>query len=480
MSRKKKDKPVIELKIESIAFEGMAIGRKDNLVYFVRNAVPGDVVKVRALRKRKGYVKTQLLEIIEKSPNHIEPKCEHFGVCGGCSWQILGYEDQMRWKKQHVQDAFERIGKVEYAALYDVLPSPNIYNYRNKMEFSFGASRWLEEDEITSGQEIPCKDFALGLHIPGRYDKILDIKECHIQPSLGNEILKIVRNKSLKLALTAYHHKEHTGFLRNLVLRFSESFDNLMAIIITQTPSSENEYTFIKWFLNELPALFANINSAIHAINDSLSPVATGEIATIAGEEYLKEMILDVAFKISPFSFFQTNSLQLNKFIKKIIETAGLNEEMTVWDLYCGTGSITLPAARKVKKIYGFEMVESSIADAKSNAEFNQIDNAEFHCEDLHAKDIAGTLSKFEKPDLIFIDPPRAGMHNNLINLLRTVECPEIVYVSCNPATQARDCAVLAEKYKVKSLQPVDMFPHTYHVENIALLELKGEQNTDG
>lgn len=477
MSRKKKDKPVVELRIESIAFEGMAIGRKDNLVYFVKHAVPGDLVKVRALRKRKGYVQTQLLEIIEKSPNHITPKCEHFGVCGGCSWQILSYEDQLHWKKRHVQDSFERIGKVDYGILHDVLPSPNIFNYRNKMEFSFGASRWLEESEINAEDEIANKNFALGLHIPGRYDKILDIKECHIQPSIGNEILQTVKNKSLELRLSAYHQKEHTGFLRNLVLRFSESFSNVMLIIITQTPSSKNEETFVKWILNELSDLFPNISSTIHAINNTLSPVAIGKIAAIKGEEFLKEKILDVTYKISPFSFFQTNSLQLNKFINKIIETARLNKEMTVWDLYCGTGSITLPAAHKVKKIYGFEMVESSIADAKSNANFNQITNADFHCEDLHAKDIEETLNQFEKPDLIFIDPPRAGMHKNLIKLLNKIECPKIVYVSCNPATQARDCAALSEKYEIKSLQPVDMFPQTYHVENIALLEFKNKHS---
>ncbi len=473
MSRKKKDKPLLELKIETIAFEGLAIARKDNLVYFVKNAIPGDLVQVHALRKRKGYVKTQLLEILEPSSDRITPQCKYFGVCGGCSWQMLSYQNQLQWKKRHVEDAFTRIGKINFGIIYAPLPSPKIFNYRNKMEFSFGVSRWLEENEIESGNEISNKNFALGLHIPGRFDKILDINECHIQPTIGNDILNTVRAKVLSLGLSSYHQKEHTGFLRNLILRYSEAFNNLMLILITQTPQSENEKEFIDWFLTYLPKKFPLINSAIHAVNDSLSPVATGKINKVTGNDYLKENILDVTFKISPFSFFQTNSLQLNQFIGKIIDTAELKKNMTVWDLYCGTGSITLPAAGRVNKIYGFELVESSILDAKANAAYNQINNVEFHSEDLHAKDISEKLKQFTKPDLIFIDPPRAGMHKNLIKLLKTLRCPKIVYVSCNPATQARDCAELSEIYDVQSLQPVDMFPHTYHVENIAMLKLK-------
>jgi 23S rRNA (uracil1939-C5)-methyltransferase len=473
MSRKKKEKPVLELEIESIAFEGQAIARKDNLVYFVKHAVPGDIVKVRALRKRKGYVTTQLLEVVRKSDVRIEPKCRYYGVCGGCSWQNLTYDDQLSWKKCHVKDAFERIGKVEYGILHDVLPSPKVFNYRNKMEFSFSASRWLEDSEITGGNEIINKDFAFGLHIPGRYDKILDIKECHIQIESGNEILNVFRDKALSLGLSAYHQKEHKGFLRNLVLRSSEIYSQMMLILITQSASSENEKEFIRWFLNDIRLQFPFISSLIYAVNDTFSPVAAGEIVDVVGDDFLREKILDVEFKISPFSFFQTNSLQLNQFIGKIIDTASLDDDSVVWDLYCGTGSITLPAAKRVKEIYGFEMVESSIADAKVNAEYNAIVNAEFKVMDLHSKDVTAALDNYGKPGMIFIDPPRAGMHKNLVNLLLTLEVPEIVYVSCNPATQARDCALLADKYNIESLQPVDMFPHTYHIENIALLKLK-------
>ncbi len=473
MSRKKKEKPIVELEIESIAFEGQALARKENLVYFVKYAVPGDVVKVRALRKRKGYVKTQLLEVLKKSEIRIEPKCRYFGVCGGCSWQNLDYSVQLSWKKRHVKDAFERIGKVEYGILYDVLASPKVFNYRNKMEFSFGASRWLEDREISEGAEIKNKDFAFGLHIPGRYDKILDIEECHIQPESGNEILNVFRDKALSLGLSAYHQREHTGFLRNLVLRSSELHGQMMVILITQTPTSDKENEFINWYLNDVQKLFPFISSLIYAVNDTVSPVASGEIKTVKGDDYLSERILDVEFKISPFSFFQTNPLQLNQFIGKIIDTASLKSDITVWDLYCGTGSITLPASKRVKKIYGFEMVESSIMDAKANAKFNNISNAEFTAMDLHSKDVENLLAGFEKPDMIFIDPPRAGMHKNLVQLLRMLEVPEIVYVSCNPSTQARDCSLLADKYTIESLQPVDMFPHTYHIENIALLKLK-------
>jgi 23S rRNA (uracil1939-C5)-methyltransferase len=246
-----------------------------------------------------------------------------------------------------------------------------------------------------------------------------------------------------------------------------------MLILITQSASSENEKEFIRWFLNDIRLQFPFISSLIYAVNDTFSPVAAGEIVDVVGDDFLREKILDVEFKISPFSFFQTNSLQLNQFIGKIIDTASLDDDSVVWDLYCGTGSITLPAAKRVKEIYGFEMVESSIADAKVNAEYNAIVNAEFKVMDLHSKDVTAALDNYGKPGMIFIDPPRAGMHKNLVNLLLTLEVPEIVYVSCNPATQARDCALLADKYNIESLQPVDMFPHTYHIENIALLKLK-------
>ena len=477
MPRKKKNKPVIQLTVESIAFEGMALARKDNLVYFVKYAVPGDVVLVRVLRKRKGYVITQLLEVLEASPLRQEAKCSYFGVCGGCSWQNLPYNEQLNWKKQHVQDAFDRIGKIEYEELRDTLASPDIFNYRNKMEFSFGASRWLTDEEINTDTEIQNKNFALGLHIPGRFDKILDINLCYLQNDTGNEILATVKQKALELELTAYHQRDHSGFLRNLIIRSSDAYRELMLILITQTAQTETEKEFTEWFLNDVPKLFPTVASVVYAVNDTLSPVAQGTIKKIKGREYIKEKILDVDFKISPFSFFQTNSRQLNQFIGTILERAKLNSEMTVWDLYCGTGSITLPAARHVKKIYGFELVESSIADAKTNARMNEIENVEFHCLDLHAKDIEDTMEQFEKPDLIFIDPPRAGMHKNLVELIKKINCKTIVYVSCNPATQARDCDLLRENYKVVSLQPVDMFPQTYHVENIALLKSK---NSDG
>ncbi len=476
MPRKKKNKPVVDLKIESIAFEGMALARKDNLVYFVKYAVPGDLVRVRALRKRKGYVITQLLEVLEESPLRQKAKCEYFGVCGGCSWQNLPYDEQLKWKKQHVTDAFERIGKINFNKIYDTLASPKIYNYRNKMEFSFGASRWLTESEISNNnnnKDIENKNFALGLHIPGRFDKILDINQCHIQTETGNKILTKIKEKALQFKLTAYHQKEHTGFLRNLIIRSSEAYHQLMIILITQSPETEKEKEFTEWFLNDIPVAIPEAASVIHAVNDTLSPVAQGEIKQFRGTEFIQEKILDVDFKISPFSFFQTNPLQLNQFIGAILDTANLDKNMTVWDLYCGTGSITLPAARRVKQIYSFELAESSIKDAQTNASLNNIKNAEFHCLDLHAKNIGETLNQFESPDLIFIDPPRAGMHKNLVELINNINCKTIVYVSCNPATQARDCALLNDKYNVVTLQPVDMFPHTYHVENIALLQLK-------
>jgi len=472
-ARRNKEKPIIELEIEAIGFEGVAIARKENLVYFVKHAVPGDIVKVRALRKRSNHVQTQLLEVIRPSELRIDPICRHYGVCGGCSWQNLTYSQQLQWKTQHVKDAFDRIGKIEYKKLLPILGSPKQFNYRNKMEFSFGASRWLEEFEINSIDEIESKNFALGLHIPGRYDKILSIDKCHLHLELCNQILDAVRNKSISLNLSAYHQRLHTGFLRNLVFRTSDEYSQLMTILITKSPEIEDENELIEWLFNDFQKEFPQITTIIHAVNDTVSPVAKGEISEIIGTPYITERVMDVDFRISPFSFFQTNSGQLSQFIGRILETAELNENHIVWDLYCGTGSITLPAARKVRKITGIELVESSIIDAKQNTQLNDINYAEFICSDLHTKDIPELLNKLEKPDLVFIDPPRAGMHKNLINHLLTLSIPRMVYVSCNPATQARDCSLLSEKYELSSLQPVDMFPQTYHVENIALLNLK-------
>lgn len=467
---------IVLLDIEAIGFQGISIARKDGLVYFVKGAVPGDKVNALIRKKKKNHIECELAELLEPSLYRVKPQCDYFGICGGCSWQHLDYEQQLKWKRQHVQDAFQRIGKIEVIQLEETLPSPEIFNYRNKMEFSFGNSRWLTKEEIESVSEIIQKDFALGLHIPGRFDKVLDIENCHIQNDYGNKILNIIKSKAIDCNVTAYDSRENQGFLRNLIIRSSVANNEIMVILITNSIQNEEEQNFIDWYDNEFGKDDIKISVIGRAVNSTRSPVATEKPMITKGNDYITENILGIDFRISPYSFFQTNSKQLNQFIGEIISRAELKSSDIVWDLYCGTGSISLPASKQCKEIIGIEMFEGSVADARKNAELNNITNAKFICADLHEKKIPDLLNSLPKPDVIFIDPPRAGMHTNLVNHLLEIGAKRIVYVSCNPTTQARDCALLSEKYTVKSIKPVDMFPHTFHVEAIAVLDIKNEE----
>jgi 23S rRNA (uracil1939-C5)-methyltransferase len=462
----------LELDIEAIGFEGISVAKKDGLVYFVKGGVPGDKIIANIRSKKRRYFNASIKEILEPSPNRVEPVCSHFGTCGGCSWQNLSYQEQISWKRTHIIDAYQRIGKVEAGEYLPALASPLEFNYRNKMEFTFGTQRWLTTEEINTN-EIVQRDFALGLHIPGRYDKILDIDKCYIHPNEFNEILTFVRNKAKEYNITAYNSHTVSGFLRNLVCRKSFYEDKSLIILVTNSISSESEQQFIDAIFLELQSEIPSISGFIHAVNSTKSPVAVGEISRVAGEDYLTEKILDIEYRISPFSFFQTNSSQLTPFISKIIEFAEFQPEDTVWDFYCGAGSITLPSAKFVNKIYGFELSESSINDAKDNMKLNNIENAHFDRLDLNAKNISDEISKYPTPDIIILDPPRAGLHNNTVSALLSVLPERIVYVSCNPSTQARDLALLADNYVITKVLPVDMFPHTYHIESIAQLVRK-------
>lgn len=472
MGRSKKN-IVVDLDIETIGLQGVAVGKIDGMVYFVKGAVAGDKVRARVFKKKKSYSEARILEFLHKAENRIEPKCDYFEYCGGCSWQMLSYADQLYWKERHVREAFQHIGAFKDINVTAPLQSPTEYHYRNKMEFSFGTSRWLFDFEIESDEDIKQKEFALGLHIPGRYDKIIDVKQCHIHQKINDKLLEIIRDKAIEMEVTAYHNYQKVGFLRNFVLRYSKMNNDVMVVLVTNKFENENEKYFIDWFNKEFALDIPEVTNVIHAVNDRITPVAIGKIKTTRGTGYLTEKILGIEYQISPFSFFQTNPFQLDNFIGKIIDYANIDENHTIWDLYCGTGSITLPASKKCKNIVGIELVESSIKDAKYNAKINEIDNVQFYCEDLHKKDIPELLNSLPKPDTIIIDPPRAGMHKNLVHHLLKLETERIVYVSCNPATQARDCEILAEKYEIELVTPVDMFPQTYHIEAIAILKLK-------
>lgn len=469
----KKQKKTIEITLDSIAFEGSAVGRINGKVYFIKNAVPGDKVVSVITKSKKNFAEGYLEEIISPSKFRVVPKCEYFGECGGCNWQNLEYHKQLEWKKQNVIDAFERIGNFRNLIIYDTNGSKQVYNYRNKMEFSFGANRWLRITEISNNENIINKEFALGLHISGRFDKIIDLEYCELQNQYANEILKYIKTKSLEEKISPYNLKNHSGFLRSLIIRYSLYQDSFMIILITNEVKTKNEELFLKNLSDNLIDNFKKISNLVYAINTSKNPVTIDSYTMVYGEDNFYEKILDLKYKISPFSFFQTNSYQINTFINKILEFADINKNDIVWDLFCGAGSITLPAAKQCKFIYGVELSYSAIIDANFNKEINHISNTEFLNIDLNNKNNLNQLDSLPYPDLVILDPPRAGLSSHLIDYLSKIKVKKIVYVSCNPSTQARDCKLLSENYEIIKMQPVDMFPHTYHIENIALLMLK-------
>ncbi|HRP02167.1 MAG TPA: 23S rRNA (uracil(1939)-C(5))-methyltransferase RlmD [Candidatus Kapabacteria bacterium] len=461
----------IELKIDAMAFEGVAIGRSENKVYFIKNAVPGDTVKAQIFKSKKSYSEGVVVDIIEKSAHRTEPECQYFGVCGGCSWQNLEYTEQLNWKAINVKDAFERIGKFTNFINHPIIASDKIYHFRNKMEFTFGANRWLTQEEIDTREDIDSKHFALGLHPLGRYDKVIDMEYCKIQDSYADDILNAIRKKANQLELSAYNVRTFEGFLRNLIIRHSSTYDNFLVILVTNSINNDNEDIFIEWLKDEFAVKFNKIISLFHAINNTNNPVTVNKLTLLSGIDHLKERILDIEYKVSPYSFFQTNTYQLNNFIEHIINTTKLDKNTICWDLFCGAGSITFPLSKKCNKVIGIELSKSSINDANVNKYLNHIENVDFVELDLNIKNIEAQLNQLPKPDVLFLDPPRAGLSKNLIDFINNSGINKVVYVSCNPATQARDCDLMREHYKLISVQAVDMFPQTYHIENIALLE---------
>jgi len=459
----------MELTIDALGFEGIAVGRIDSHVHFVKGALPGERVRARIVGKKKKHVIAETIEVLEVSPQRSVPPCEHFGVCGGCSWQHLAYEHQVLWKRQHVVDSFERLARIPVDTIDQTLASPTPLGYRNKMEFSFGGSAWLTRQEIDTGNEY-IRDFALGLHVPGRFDKVRNIERCLLQSDMAGVVLAHTHACRSANLVPAYHQRAREGFLRHLVIRTSAATGQVMTMLITTTPNTDAELKFVEQWLEVFNSLPAE-STCIHAINDTWSPVAIGEIHTCMGPGYIEEVSDGIRYRISPFSFFQTNTVQLPNLVDKAMQGAGITADSVVWDLYCGTGTLTLPAARRAKHVIGAELVESSIADARANADRNGIANVEFHVVDLHHQAALEQLRTFSAPDVVIVDPPRNGMHEQVVKHLLAVGAPRTVYVSCNPATLARDCAILHEAYDVRLVTPVDMFPQTYHVEAVAVLE---------
>jgi 23S rRNA (uracil1939-C5)-methyltransferase len=473
---------ILELTIESIGFEGKAIARdRDGFVYFVEGGVPGDVVLAEVRKRKKTYAEARISELLTPSSVRTVPFCRYFGTCGGCKWQHLAYLEQCTWKRQNVEDAFGRLGKVAVGTLHDTLAAEQDIFYRNKMEFSFGDSRWLMPEEIAEAKANEAsgakarfdRTFALGLHVPGRYDKVLDVHECFLQSPVSNTIVNAVRAAALERSASIYQTRTYEGFLRNLVIRTSVATGEIMVILVTSPAKNDSDTAVLQWFEQNFVELFPEVSTAIHAVNANKGAVATGEPRVVHGSGFITETLLGVQYRISPFSFFQTNTRQAERLFRVALDYAGDLAGKTVWDLYCGTGSITLAAAREAKFVAGIEIVESSIRDARANAAMNGIQNVEFFVEDMQKAVKQQLLSRLPAPDVIIVDPPRAGLHPDVVANLAAVAAPRLVYVSCNPATQARDCALLAEIYNVDEVQPVDMFPHTYHIESVACLRLR-------
>jgi 23S rRNA (uracil1939-C5)-methyltransferase len=466
----KKSRPIeiIELDVESIGFEGVAIARHEGKVHFIKGALPGERVRARLRSSKKRHAEAELIEVLVPSPRRQIAPCPHFGVCGGCSWQHMPAEDQVQWKRQHVIDAFERLGRIPVGTVANTLSGAHDYGFRNKMEFSFGAQRWLTDTEIASGDAFD-RSFALGLHVPGRFDRVLNVEHCLLQSDAGNVLLRGTHALLRAHPVDAYHQRDHVGFARHLVVRTSATNGALMSVLITTTPRDDGERSFVYEWLGLHDTLPAG-STLIHAVNDTWSPVAVGEIQEQVGPGYLEEISLDISYRISPFSFFQTNTTHLPALVACALDGAELRPEHTVWDLYCGTGTLTLPAARRSGSVIGLELAASSIADATANAERNAISNVQLEVLDLHGSKAIERLRALPAPDVVIVDPPRAGMHEQVVRHLMDILPPRIVYVSCNPSTQARDCALLHEAYDITHITPVDMFPQTWHVESVAVL----------
>ncbi len=456
------------LEITDLVAEGKGLTRKDDKVIFVENAVPGDIVDVKIKKNKKSYAEGFVYNLVKESPDRIPPFCQHFESCGGCKWQFLSYEKQLQFKEKIVRDNFERIGKLNADSMLPILGSAKIKNFRNKLEFTFSNKRWITLEEAETGAEI-IQPNAVGFHVPKMFNKIVDITECHLQESPSNEIRNAVREFAFENDLTFYDLMNHTGLLRNLIIRSSIKGE-LMVILSVAQPEHEN----IEAIMKHLDEKFSEITSLHYVINQKLNDtIFDQEIICWKGKGFIDEYLEELKFKISPKSFFQTNPYQALNLYSVVRDFADLKGNETVYDLYTGTGSIALFMARYCKKVVGVEEIADAIKDAKFNAQENNLNNSEFVVGDVKNEFNKSFVDKHGQPDLLITDPPRAGLHGDVVKNILEIMPPRIVYVSCNPATQARDLALMTEHYEIKKIQPVDMFPHTYHIENVVLLERK-------
>ena len=466
MGKRRKDYPLIEgLHITTLAAEGKAMGKVDNQVIFVPMTVPGDIVDVQVRKHHRRFMEATVVRFVEKSPLRTEPFCEHFGVCGGCKWQSLPYEEQLKQKRQQVEDQLVRIGHLDIPEVMPCLGSAKTREYRNKLEFTFADKRWLTYEEIAEGGDIAATP-AVGFHIPGCFDKVLDINKCHLQVDLSNRIRLATKQFCIDNGYSFHNARAHEGLMRTMVIR-TASTGEVMVIVVF----NENDKERIDALMLYLQREFPEITSLIYMINEKWNDsLGDREPICFAGKDHIIEEMEGLKFKVGPKSFYQTNSEQAYELYKVTRDFAELKESDVLYDLYTGTGTIANFCARRAKKVVGVEYVPEAIEDAKINSEINSIDNTTFYAGDM--KDVLSDefVERNGRPDVIILDPPRAGVDERVLEVIKRAAPERMVYVSCNPSTQARDLALLNDMYEILAVQPVDMFPHTHHVENVVKL----------
>jgi len=459
-----KQKILEQVLVEGIAAEGKCIARVDEQVVFIEKVAPGDVVDIRITRKKPSFMEATPVKFHSYSKDRVEPFCSHFGTCGGCKWQHIPYDVQLKYKHQQVVDNLERIAKVELPEITPIIGSEKIQFYRNKLEYTFSNWRWLTREEIENSNAIDRR--GLGFHVPGSFDKILDIDTCYHQPDPSNAIRNAVKEFCRENDFPHYDLKKKTGSLRNLIIR--NSVRNEWMVIVQFALDEERNQELLEFIKTSFP----EITSLQYVINNKANETFHDlEVKVYSGQAYITEEMEGIQFRVGPKSFYQTNATQAYELYKIARDYAGLSGNEVVYDLYTGTGTIANFVARQAKKVIGIEYVEAAIEDAKVNSQINNIGNTDFYAGDM--KDLLNDefMNQHDRPDVIITDPPRAGMHQDVVNMLLKIAAEKIVYVSCNPATQARDLALLDAKYKITRVQPVDMFPQTHHVENVVLLE---------
>jgi 23S rRNA (uracil1939-C5)-methyltransferase len=461
--------PLLEkVRITDIGAEGNAIARIDNQVVFVPMLIPGDVVDIRVRKKRRKFIEGTVVRFHEYSPDRIKPRCVHFGVCGGCKWQHLPYEKQLQFKEKQVKDNLIRIGKVDIPDSDPIMGSEEIFYYRNKLEYTFSDKRWLTREEMNSDNDQINED-ALGFHIPGMFDKVLDIRECHLQPEPSNAIRDAVRRYAHRKSLAFFNLRQQSGFLRNLIIR-NTSNGKVMVIVVFYLDEKER----IEGLLDFLASEFRQIISLFYIINTKQNDSLADQVPVLyKGEDHLLEEMNGLKFRIGPKSFYQTNTKQSLRLYKVARDFATMKGNEVVYDLYTGAGTIANFIADSAQKVIGIEYIDEAVRDAVINSEINNIRNTRFFSGDIRSLLNDQFISENGNPDIIITDPPRAGMHEDVVKQIINASAGKVIYISCNPSTQARDISLMSEYYVVTRIQPVDMFPHTHHVENVILLEKK-------